>query len=80
MCLCSCRVLLRHGGPDRGDGHLCQGIILGCECVGVLELCGRAIHFVDDAVRLYLMHGWIGTSGITFLSSIHKINVALISE
>ena len=51
---------MRHGGPDCGDGHLRLGIILGCKCVGVLELCVGAIHFGDGAVLLYLVRGWEG--------------------
>ena len=56
---------MRHGGPDCGDGHLRLGIILGCKCVGVLELCVGAIHFGDGAVLLYLVRGWEGTSTFT---------------
>ena len=67
--MCAYRVLLRHGAPDRGDGRLCRWIILGCKCVGVFELCSRAIHFVGGAVVLYLMRGWNGTSTITFKSN-----------
>ena len=55
-----CRVVLRHGGPDRGDGHLCRGIVLGCKCVGVFELCSRHIYFGDGAVVLYFVRGWEG--------------------
>ena len=65
----ACRVLLRRGGLDRGDGRLCLGILLGCKCVGVLKLCRGAIHFVFGAVLLCLVRGWIGTSTITLKSN-----------